>query len=41
MTANRRIFWNVVATYLRTLNSIAIGLLSGRWTMTALGEVGS
>lgn len=39
MTENRRIFWNIVATYGRSLYSIVLGLLCGRWTLMALGEV--
>ena len=39
MTPTRRIFLNVLATYGRSLYAIAIGLLCGRWTLQALGEV--
>lgn len=39
MTANRRIFLNIVATYGRSLYALAIGLFCGRWTLMALGEV--
>ena len=39
MTENRRIFWNVVATYGRSVYSLILGLLCGRWTLMALGEV--
>ena len=54
MTANRRIFLNIVATYIspersesrreryagcRSLYALVIGLLCGRWTLMALGEV--
>lgn len=39
MTANRRIFWNVVATYGRSLYSLAIGLFTARWVLMTLGEV--
>lgn len=39
MTENRRIFWNIVATYGRSLYGLALGLLCGRWTLMALGEV--
>lgn len=39
MTANRRIFWNVVATYGRSLYSLAVGLLCGRWALKVLGDV--
>ena len=39
MTANRRIFFNVLATYGRSLFALVCGLFSGRWTLMALGEV--
>ena len=39
MTENRRIALNVVATYGRTIFSIACGLFAGRWTLMSLGEV--
>lgn len=39
MTANKRIFLNIVATYGRSLYMLAIGLCCGRWTLQALGEV--
>ena len=39
MTENRRIFWNVVATYARSLFALVCGLLTGRWVLMALGEV--
>ena len=39
MTENRRIFWNVVATYGRSLYALVIGLLCGRWALMALGTV--
>ena len=39
MTANRRIFLNIVATYGRSLYALVIGLFCGRWTLMALGEV--
>lgn len=39
MTENRRIFWNIVATYGRSLYGLVLGLLCGRWTLMALGEV--
>lgn len=38
MTENRRIFWNVIATYGRSLYSLVIGLFCGRWALMALGE---
>ena len=37
MTENRRIFWNVVATYSRSLYGLVCGLLTGRWVLMALG----
>lgn len=39
MTANRRIFLNIVATYGRSLYALVIGLFCGRWTLMALGQV--
>lgn len=39
MTENRRIFWNIVATYGRSLYGLVLGLLCGRWTLMVLGEV--
>ena len=39
MTENRRIFWNIVATYGRSLYSLAIGLFTARWALNALGVV--
>jgi len=39
MTANKRIFVNIVATYGRSLYALVIGLFCGRWTLMALGEV--
>lgn len=39
MTANKRIFLNVVATYGRSVYSIIIGLIAGRWTLMSLGHV--
>ena len=39
MTANRRIFLNIVATYGRSLYALVIGLFCGRWTFLTLGEV--
>ena len=39
MTENRRIFWNVIATYGRSLYGLVIGLLCGRWALMALGTV--
>lgn len=37
MTENRRIFWNIVATYGRSLYALAIGLITARWALQALG----
>lgn len=39
MTENRRIALNIVATYGLSLYRLAVGLLCGRWTLMALGEV--
>ena len=39
MTPRRRIFWNITATYLRSLYALVIGLFCGRWTLMALGKV--
>lgn len=39
MTANKRIFLNIVATYGRSLFSLACGLFTARWALVALGEV--
>lgn len=38
MTANRRIFLNIVATYGRSLYALVIGLFCGRWSLMALGQ---
>jgi len=39
MTASRRIVLNVLATYGRSLLSLACGLFTGRWVLMSLGEV--
>lgn len=39
MTAGKRIFLNVVATYGRSLYALVVGLCCGRWALQALGEV--
>lgn len=39
MTPRRRIFLNIVATYLRSLYALVIGLFCGRWTLMALGKI--
>ena len=39
MTANRRIFLNIVATYGRSLYALALGLISARWVLTSLGTI--
>lgn len=39
MTANRRIFLNIIATYGRSLYALAIGLFTARWALEALGHV--
>lgn len=38
MTANKRIFLNIVATYGRSLFNMACGLFSARWVLMALGQ---
>ena len=38
MTANRRIFLNIIATYGRSLYALVLGLFTGRWVLMALGE---
>lgn len=38
MTANKRIFLNVIATYGRSLFGLACGLFSARWVLEALGK---
>lgn len=37
MTGNRRIFWNIVATYGRSLYALCLGLFTARWALNALG----
>ena len=37
MSPNRRIFLNVVATYGRSLYALAVGLVTARWALQALG----
>ena len=37
MSPNRRIFLNVIATYGRSLYALAIGLVTARWALQALG----
>ena len=39
MTENRRIFWNIVATYGRSLYALCVGLVTARWALIALGHV--
>lgn len=39
MTENRRIFINIIATYIRSVYSIVLGLFCGRWALMALGEI--
>ena len=39
MTANKRIFLNIIATYGRSLFTLGCGLISGRWVLAILGEV--
>lgn len=38
MTANRRIILNTIASYGRTLFSMALGLFSSRWVLNGLGK---
>ncbi len=39
MSANKRIFINILATYCRSIYTLIIGFLCGRWTLQALGKV--
>lgn len=39
MTANRRIFLNIIASYGRSLYALAIGLFTARWALEVLGQV--
>lgn len=39
MTENRRIFWNIVATYGRSLFALVCGLFTSRWVLASLGEI--
>ena len=39
MTANRRIFLNIIATYGRSLYALVLGLFTARWALQALGQV--
>lgn len=38
MTANRRILFNVLATYARSVYTLALGLLTSRWLLLSLGQ---
>lgn len=38
MTANRRIFLNIIATYGRSLYALVIGLFTARWVLMTLGN---
>lgn len=38
MTANRRIFLNVIATYGRSVYAMVLGIFTARWVLEALGE---
>ena len=38
MTANKRIFLNIIATYGRSLYAMALGLFTARWVLQALGK---
>ena len=37
MSPNRRIFLNIIATYGRSLYALAVGLITARWALEALG----
>ncbi len=39
MTENKRILWNIIATYGRNVFTLLCGFFSGRWGLMALGEV--
>lgn len=39
MTADKRIFFNIIATYARSLFSLVCGLFTTRWVLMSLGEV--
>lgn len=39
MTENRRIFFNIVATYGRSLFALVCGLFTARWVLMSLGQV--
>ena len=39
MTANRRIFLNIIATYGRSVYALVLGLFTARWVLEALGQV--
>lgn len=39
MSPNKRIFWNVLATYGRSLFALVCGLFTARWVLGALGDV--
>ena len=39
MSPNRRIFLNIIATYGRSLYALAVGLITARWALQALGTV--
>lgn len=38
MTENKRIFWNVIATYGRSVYALMLGLLAARWILNGLGH---
>ena len=38
MTANRRIWLNIAATYARNIYSLALGLVTARWLLLSLGQ---
>lgn len=39
MTENKKIILNVLATFGRSIYALIVGLLAGRWTLMALGEI--
>lgn len=39
MTENKRIIWNIIATYGRSLYALVLGLFTARWALNALGVV--
>jgi hypothetical protein len=39
MTPNRRIFFNIIATYGRSLYALVCGLFTARWVFEAVGQM--